>query len=140
MRIVKRTKKFLHKVNIPFVKKNEYFSEPENTENFDSIQTEELNGEETITDNVEDIKPVEEINDLEDTKSIDETEVLEEKKSNNKKKNKKNMVTEEQITSAENMANVLGDTKVIKKDKGLIERTESSKIILTEDNRQLLND
>ena len=30
--------------------------------------------------------------------------------------------------------------KVVKSDKGLIERTESSKIILTEDNRQLLVD
>lgn len=59
---------------------------------------------------------------------------------NNARKNKKKMMTEEQIASAENMANVLNDTKVIKKDKGLIERTESSKIILTEDNRQLLND
>lgn len=59
---------------------------------------------------------------------------------NNARKNKKNMMTEEQIASAENVASVLNDTKVIKKDKGLIERTESSKIILTEDNRQLLND
>ena len=65
-----------------------------------------------------------------------------EKKStkNNERKNNKKMMTEEQIASAENVANVLSDTKVIKKDKGLIERTESSKIILTEDNRQLLND
>lgn len=31
-------------------------------------------------------------------------------------------------------------TKRIKKDKGLIERTESSKIMITEDNKQLLND
>lgn len=31
-------------------------------------------------------------------------------------------------------------TKKIKFDRGLIERTESSKIILIEDNRQLLND
>lgn len=30
--------------------------------------------------------------------------------------------------------------KVVKKDRGLIERVESSKIILTEDNRQMLND
>ena len=68
-------------------------------------------------------------------------EVEEEKPTkNNARKNKKNMMTEEQIASAENMANVLSDTKVIKRDKGLIERTESSKIILTEDNRQLLND
>lgn len=32
------------------------------------------------------------------------------------------------------------ETKVLKKDKGIIERTESSKIILTEDNKQILND
>ena len=70
-----------------------------------------------------------------------EENATEEKTSkNNARKNKKNMMTEEQIASAENMANVLNDTKVIKRDKGLIERTESSKIILTEDNRQLLND
>ena len=31
-------------------------------------------------------------------------------------------------------------TKRIKKDKGLIERTESSKIMITEDNKQLLTD
>lgn len=31
-------------------------------------------------------------------------------------------------------------TKKIKKDKGLIERTESSKIMITEDNKQLLKD
>ena len=30
--------------------------------------------------------------------------------------------------------------KVIKNDRGLIERTKSSKVILTEDNRQILND
>ena len=70
-----------------------------------------------------------------------EVEAIKEKPTkNNARKNKKNMMTEEQIASAESMANVLSDTKVIKKDKGLIERTESSKIILTEDNRQLLND
>ena len=32
------------------------------------------------------------------------------------------------------------EVKRIKKDKGLIERTESSKTILTEDNKQLLVD
>lgn len=30
--------------------------------------------------------------------------------------------------------------KIVKKDRGLIERTESSKIILVEDNRQVLMD
>lgn len=32
------------------------------------------------------------------------------------------------------------NVKRIKKDKGLIERTESSKVVLTEDNKQLLVD
>ena len=32
------------------------------------------------------------------------------------------------------------NVKVLKKDRGLIERTESSKIILAEDNRQVLMD
>ena len=32
------------------------------------------------------------------------------------------------------------EVKKIKKDKGLIERTESSKTIITEDNKQLLTD
>jgi hypothetical protein len=42
--------------------------------------------------------------------------------------------------------NVLNDApmaapvKRVKRDKGLIERTESSKTILTEDNKELLND
>lgn len=51
------------------------------------------------------------------------------------------MLTQEQLkqieASAENLKPVV---KVLKKDKGLIERTESSKIVLTEDNRQVLND
>lgn len=64
---------------------------------------------------------------------------VEEKKN---KKNKKNgdMINEEQISAAEAQANNLSAVKVVKKDRGLIERTESSKIILTEDNRQVLND
>lgn len=51
------------------------------------------------------------------------------------------MINEEQISAAELQANDLTNTvKVVKKERGLIERTESSKIILTEDNRQVLND
>ena len=52
------------------------------------------------------------------------------------------MVNEEKLNTAEEIVNNLNsdNTKRIKKEKGLIERTESSKIILTEDNRQLLND
>lgn len=49
------------------------------------------------------------------------------------------------LKQAEELVNALSgeDTsriKRIKNDRGLIERTESSKIILTEDNRQILND
>ena len=60
---------------------------------------------------------------------------------NNEKKNTNKM--DEKVNKAEeimqNMKNE-GNVKVVKKDKGLIERTESSKIVLTEDNRQVLND
>jgi hypothetical protein len=62
-----------------------------------------------------------------------------EPKKNNEKKN--NKVMDNRIKMAEEIIN---DTpkavKRIKKDKGLIERTESSKTILTEDNKQLLVD
>ena len=47
----------------------------------------------------------------------------------------------EKIRKAEELSGVDPSmVKVLKKEKGLIERTESSKIILTEDNRQVLND
>lgn len=56
--------------------------------------------------------------------------------------NKSVMTTEEKIAMAQ--AALGGDQaapiKRVKKDKGLIERTESSKTILTEDNKELLND
>lgn len=59
------------------------------------------------------------------------------------KKNKKteNIMTEEQMRKAMEMADEFNpQVKMVKKDRGLIERTESSKIVLTEDNRQVLND
>lgn len=62
---------------------------------------------------------------------------------NNIVENLNEMDTQEKIM----MANAIltqtePSTKVkkVRKDKGLIEKTESSKIILTEDNRELLND
>ena len=60
----------------------------------------------------------------------------------NSNKTDTNMNINEKIIAAEA---ILGDApsrpvKRLKKDKGLIERTESSKIVLTEDNKQLLND
>lgn len=50
------------------------------------------------------------------------------------------MTTSEKIAMAQEVLNNNIPTKRIKKDKGLIERTESSKTILTEDNKELLND
>lgn len=61
---------------------------------------------------------------------------------NNNTKNENDM-TLEGIERAEALAQNLDapkEVKVVKKDRGLIERTESSKIVLTEDNRQVLND
>ncbi len=57
--------------------------------------------------------------------------------------NKSVMTTEEKIAMAQ--AALAGQSqaapvKRVKRDKGLIERTESSKTILTEDNKELLND
>ena len=49
-------------------------------------------------------------------------------------------MTKEQIEKAAELAQFNAPVKVMKKDRGLIERTESSKIVLAEDNRQLLND
>lgn len=60
---------------------------------------------------------------------------------NKKKKEEKDMITKEQLSAIENAVENMNSTvKLVKKDRGLIERTESSKIIITEDNRQVLND
>ena len=71
-------------------------------------------------------------------------EITEEKapvENNNPKKKEKAM--DERVNKAEEIMNNMkaaNHVKIVKKDKGLIERTESSKIVLTEDNRQVLND
>ena len=73
-------------------------------------------------------------------------DVIETKEDNSTKKNKKNkskdnMDMKEKINQVEaTLISMEPEVKVVKKDKGLIERTESSKIVLTEDNRQLLGD
>ncbi len=63
---------------------------------------------------------------------------------NNKCEEKKtiNMDTFEKIEVANNILSLDNgmEVKKIRKDKGLIEKTKSSKIILTEDNRELLKD
>ena len=62
---------------------------------------------------------------------------------NNIVENKEVMTTSEKIAMAQNVlsgADMAAPVKRVKKDKGLIERTESSKTILTEDNKELLID
>jgi len=63
-------------------------------------------------------------------------------KENKIEENKSVMTTSEKIAMAQNVLSGSEPTTVkrVKKDKGLIERTESSKTILTEDNKELLND
>ena len=75
-------------------------------------------------------------------KEVKEEEVVSSSAKNNKKRKKNNeMNTNEKIATAEAVLDAMApEVKVVKKDRGLIERTESSKIILTEDNRQVLND
>ena len=65
---------------------------------------------------------------------------VEYKKENN---NKETVNVMDKISMAEAIVNTAPpakEVKRLKKDKGLIERTESSKTILTEDNKQLLVD
>ena len=62
---------------------------------------------------------------------------------NNVNENKQVMTTSEKIAMAQSVlsgADQAAPVKRVKRDKGLIERTESSKTILTEDNKELLND
>lgn len=61
-------------------------------------------------------------------------------KKNNIEENKTVMTTDEKIKMAQDVLSGNASTKKIKKDKGLIERAESTKTILTEDNKELLND
>ena len=75
------------------------------------------------------------------TKSSDVNNKKDNKAKNNKKKQKDDMIDRSQISTIEDaVKNMQPEVKVVKKDRGLIERTESSKIIITEDNRQVLND
>lgn len=59
---------------------------------------------------------------------------------NNVNENKQVMTTSEKIAMAQEVLGGQAPVKRVKRDKGLIERTESSKTILTEDNKELLND
>lgn len=75
------------------------------------------------------------------TNSSDVNNKKDNKAKNNKKKHKDDMIDKSQISTIEDaVKNMQPEVKIVKKDRGLIERTESSKIIITEDNRQVLND
>lgn len=93
-------------------------------------------------ENIDVIKPEEVKKTNETKKKSPEKKKKSGKKTENKKIKKKDMLTEQQIELAEKQAETIanGEVKRVKKERGLIERTESSKIILTEDNRQVLND
>lgn len=73
-----------------------------------------------------------------------ESNIVEKKEENKIVENKSVMTTEEKIQMAQSVLSgsepSAAPVKRVKKDKGLIERTESSKTILTEDNKELLND
>ena len=73
-----------------------------------------------------------------------ETVVSKTPKKNKKEKENTDMnITSEQFDKMDALVqdiNAPREVKIVKKDRGLIERTESSKIVLTEDNRQVLND
>lgn len=73
-----------------------------------------------------------------------EPKVQVKKKAKNKvNENRSDMNTSEKIAMAKEILgknNGKNNFKILKSDKGLIERTESSKTILTEDNKELLND
>lgn len=73
--------------------------------------------------------------------NIENQKINSPKTKNNKKNRKEDMINKDQITAIEAaMEKMQPEVKVVKADRGLIERTESSKIIITEDNRQVLND
>lgn len=75
------------------------------------------------------------------TVNVETVQAPKKQKKNNRKKDDSDMLTKEQIEEIEAQAIAMQpEVKIVKKDKGLIERAESSKIVLTEDNRQILND
>lgn len=87
-------------------------------------------------DNVQTQKEVEEKKE----EKVEEVKKTVKKKKNKVNENKSNMNTAEKIAMAKEILGTNDTLKVLKKDKGLIERTESSKTILTEDNKELLVD
>lgn len=80
---------------------------------------------------------------IKDAKKEEKSTKVKSKK--NKEENIGEFMDENKLKQAEELVNALSGVdpnqiKRIKSDRGLIERTESSKVVLTEDNRQILND
>ena len=75
-----------------------------------------------------------------EAKETPSANVVEEVSENKKTNEEKVMTKEEKVQAIEKIVFDEKPVKKIKKEKGLIERTESSKVILTEDNKQLLMD
>lgn len=74
---------------------------------------------------------------------VEEPKEVEQPLKKNKVNKKKDIMKLEEIAKAEELVDSINKpekVKVIKKERGLIERTESEKIILAEDNRQILTD
>lgn len=83
---------------------------------------------------------IEQPNIVEEPKKVANT-VNEVKEENKIEETSKVMTTSEKVAMAKDvLVGASHGTKKIKKDKGLIERMEGSKTILTEDNKELLND
>ena len=70
------------------------------------------------------------------------TKVKEVVKNNNVEEKVENMNMSENIAQAQEMAETLNTTVVrrVKKEKGLMEKATTDKVVLMEDNRQVLND
>ena len=64
-------------------------------------------------------------------------------KNNEVKKTEEDMIIPEQISQAQELVNDMINepvVKKVKKDKGLMEKAGTDKVVLVEDNRQVLND
>lgn len=79
----------------------------------------------------------------EETVANEEVVMKAPKKENKKQKKNKEMINESKLAQMEAIAGTdlpKANVKIEKADKGLYERTENSTILLTEDNKMLLND
>lgn len=96
-----------------------------------------------VKDNiVEDIKQDDIVGNIE-SEDVQIIETPKTKKENKKQRKNKEMVNENKLTQLEAIAGTdipQPTVKVEKLDKGLYERTENSTVLLTEDNKMLLND